>query len=64
MLAACPSVQVLATSRQSLELTQELVWVVPPLSFPDPGVEPVRSLDMTDSVRLFAERGRAAAPGF
>jgi predicted ATPase len=69
LLRACPRLQVLATSREPLGLAGELVWPVPPLVTPDPtqparGATPFASLLAYESVRLFVERARAAAPGF
>ncbi|MFI1034952.1 ATP-binding protein [Streptomyces sp. NPDC020951] len=51
LLAACPGVRVLATSRESLGITGEALVPVPPLP-PDP------------AVRLFLDRARAVRPGF
>ncbi|MEW2401567.1 BTAD domain-containing putative transcriptional regulator [Streptomyces sp. NPDC046862] len=51
LLAACPGVRVLATSRESLGITGEVLVPVPPLQ-PDP------------AVRLFLDRARAVRPGF
>lgn len=51
LLAACPGVRVLATSRESLGITGEVVVPVPPL-LPEP------------AVRLFLDRARAVRPGF
>ncbi|WP_067457763.1 ATP-binding protein [Actinomadura macra] len=51
LLARCPRLRVLATSREPLQLPCENVWRVPPLE-PD------------DAARLFVERARAARPGF
>ena len=50
LLAACPSLRVLATSRRPLNLAGEQVWRVPPL-----GAGP--------AVELFTDRARQAAPG-
>src|SRR5207245_1309776 len=36
LLAACPALRILATSRQRLGLTGEIVWRVPSLPAPDP----------------------------
>ncbi|TDD61447.1 tetratricopeptide repeat protein, partial [Actinomadura darangshiensis] len=51
LLARCPRLRVLATSREPLRMAGENVWRVPPLE-PD------------EAVRLFMERARAARPGF
>ncbi|HEY8284660.1 MAG TPA: BTAD domain-containing putative transcriptional regulator [Chloroflexota bacterium] len=65
LLASCSGVTVLATSREALGLPGEVVWTVPPLSFPEPGRsrEP-GSLEAYDAIRLFVERARARRPGF
>ncbi len=65
LLRAGPGLQILATSRQPLGVDGESVWVVPPLSTPDP--EEVSSdADALhyEAVRLFVDRVRAAVPGF
>ncbi|MBO2465101.1 hypothetical protein J4709_46810, partial [Actinomadura sp. LCR2-06] len=51
LLARCPRMRVLATSREPLRMAGENIWRVPPL-------EP------HEAVRLFADRARAARPGF
>jgi predicted ATPase/DNA-binding SARP family transcriptional activator len=61
VLAACPGVRVLATSREVLHLEGEARLVVAPLVVPAPGVDP-RQLAESESVRLFLERARAARP--
>ena len=65
VLSGCPGVSVLATSREALGITGEVVWPVPPLPVPPrsgdggPGM-----IAATASVRLLADRARAARPGF
>ncbi|MFI6499083.1 LuxR C-terminal-related transcriptional regulator [Nonomuraea typhae] len=54
LLAGCPGVRVLATSREALRIPGELMWHVPPLDLP--GDDPARA----ESVRLFLNRARAA----
>ncbi|WP_329240044.1 winged helix-turn-helix domain-containing protein [Actinoallomurus sp. NBC_01490] len=61
ILADCPGVRVLATSREALGITGETLCPVPPLAFPDTAAGDV--LDYP-AVRLLAERGAAVRPGF
>jgi predicted ATPase/DNA-binding CsgD family transcriptional regulator len=65
LLATCPELMVLATSRERLRLRWERVLPVLPLALPDLG----RPLDpgavaQIPAVALFAERARAVAPDF
>ena len=65
LLAACPTLQVLTTSRQRLGLSGELAWRVPSLALPDPGCRPVLAcLAEAEAVRLFVERARLVRPDF
>ena len=65
LLRACPSLQILATSREPLGIKGEAVLRVPPLGVPDPEQTPaLRGLPKYDAVSLFAERAAAAVPGF
>ena len=59
LLARCPELRVLATSRSRLRLTSEWVHEVPPLDVPDPSA-PIDALATFASVRLFLERASAA----
>ncbi|MFJ8915709.1 BTAD domain-containing putative transcriptional regulator [Amycolatopsis sp. NPDC102389] len=63
LLGAAPALRVLATSREPLGITGEVVSPVPRLAVPPPGTPPARSLEFA-AVRLFAERARAGDPGF
>ncbi|MDQ6807070.1 MAG: hypothetical protein M3065_19400, partial [Actinomycetota bacterium] len=65
LLCACPGLRVLATSREALSITGELVWQVPGLAVPAPDSElrPDALMDY-DGVRLFVERARAVVPQF
>src|SRR5262249_18231845 len=62
LLARCPRLTVLATSRQVLRVPGEVTWRVPSLSLPALGAaaDPQRS----EAVRLFAARAAQASPGF
>jgi predicted ATPase/DNA-binding SARP family transcriptional activator len=62
VLAECPGVRVLATSREVLHLPGEVRLVVAPLVVPAAGAD-AAELAASESVRLFLERARAARPG-
>jgi non-specific serine/threonine protein kinase len=65
VLAACPHVRILATSRTPLGGPHETAYGVPPLSSPDPFRLPeLDRLGEFDAVRLFVERAADASPGF
>jgi predicted ATPase/DNA-binding SARP family transcriptional activator len=63
VLAACPSVRVLATSREPLGITGETLCPVPQLALPGPDTD-IDALRAVPAVRLFVERGAAVRPGF
>lgn len=57
LLRDCPSIKIIATSRESLGVAGETVWRVPSLSFPvHDGPEDPDSLVVHDAFRLFMER--------
>src|SRR5262245_7038769 len=65
LLAACPQLKVLATSRVALEVQGEHEWPVPPLTLPDRAhLPPFEQLTQYEALRLFSERARAANPQF
>lgn len=64
LLAGCPALQVLATSRAPLHVRGEQVQVVPPLAAPAPGVTDVAVIQMSPAVTFFADRARAADSSF
>jgi non-specific serine/threonine protein kinase len=65
LLSACPHLQIMATSREPLGITGELVWRVPPLSAPDPDRPPTpEELTNYEAVRLFVERARFKRSSF
>jgi predicted ATPase len=65
LLAACPTLTVLATSRQPLRLRIEHVYEVPPLAFPDLDHRPpAGELAHIPAVDLFVRRAEAARRGF
>jgi predicted ATPase/DNA-binding SARP family transcriptional activator len=67
LLKAAPGLLVLATGREPLDLSGEVVLPVPPLDLPDPaapGAADLTALAASGAVRLFTTRAAAAAPGF
>jgi predicted ATPase/DNA-binding SARP family transcriptional activator len=74
VLAACPQVRILATSREPLAITGEALWTVGPLTLPpDPAVTsdeaeragvPAPAIDDYAAVRLLTQRASAVLPGF
>ena len=65
LLAACPNVTVLATSRAPLRLRGEREYPVAPLALPESRREaPPGEIAAAPAVRLFVERAQAAAPRF
>jgi excisionase family DNA binding protein len=65
LIAACPGVQILATSRIPLHLYEERLFPVQPLpTLAADRALPVATLGSLPSVRLFAARARAVMPGF
>ncbi|HLY66041.1 MAG TPA: BTAD domain-containing putative transcriptional regulator, partial [Chloroflexota bacterium] len=65
LLRACPSVQLLATSRERLGIAGEQVYRVPSLSLPDLNdAFSVESLQRHESVRLFVARACLIRPDF
>jgi predicted ATPase len=63
ILAGCPGVRVLATSREALAIPGEQLWPLRSLELPDS----VSNLDKAGAVgsgRLFCERAAGARPGF
>ena len=65
LLAGCPALRVIATSREPLRVRGETVWRVPPLALPAAvGGLAVGELAQHEAIRLFAERAAAVRPGF
>jgi predicted ATPase len=63
LLARCPQLRVVATSREPLGILGESLLVVPPLGQPEPDVTAAEALEFP-AVRLFADRAAAVRPGF
>ncbi|MFF3572632.1 protein kinase domain-containing protein [Nocardia jiangxiensis] len=65
LLRACPTLRILATSREPLNIGGEAVLHVQPLSAPDSDRHPsLRGARRYDAVNLFVERATAAVPDF
>jgi predicted ATPase/class 3 adenylate cyclase len=62
VMRECPTVGVLATSREALGVVGEQVWPLASLDLPTRG--DLDAVSANESVRLFVERARAARPGF
>lgn len=63
ILAACPRVKFLVTSRAALRLRAEHAWPVYPLPVPDASTDP-ECLKQSPAVALFVERASAASSDF
>ena len=69
LLALCPGLSILATSRELLGVDGERSWPVPPLSLPGPQalVPPqaaAAALSEFDAVKLFEQRAQLVRPSF
>jgi non-specific serine/threonine protein kinase len=65
LLSASPYLKVLVTSREALSIYGEQVYIVPPMSTPDPkNLEDTADLFDYESMQLFYQRARAAKPDF
>ena len=63
LLAHCPELRILATSREPLAIFGEAICPVLPLGMPRAGMTAGEALQFA-SVRLFADRAAAVSPGF
>src|SRR5262245_20590970 len=65
LLAACPLLKVLATSRVALRIRSERRYQVSPLALPDPArLPPADALASYSAIALFADRAQAVRPDF
>jgi predicted ATPase len=65
LLARCPQLVIVGTSRTALGLRGEREYPVPPLALPaDPALMPLVELESSPAVALFVDRARAVRPGF
>jgi len=63
LLAQCPDLRILATSREPLGIFGESLIVVPPLGAPEPGADAKQALGFP-AVQLFADRAAGVQPSF
>ena len=64
LVAACPQLSLLATSREPLRVRAEQVFPVAPLALPEAPDLPLAEQAAVPSVALFVERARASDPAF
>jgi predicted ATPase/DNA-binding CsgD family transcriptional regulator/Tfp pilus assembly protein PilF len=64
LLARCPWLRIIATSREPLRVRGETVWRVPPLDLPPDDLAAGVDLAAHEAVQLFAARAAGARPGF
>src|SRR5687768_2535527 len=64
LLTNCPTLRVLATSREALDIAGEATYALPSLSIPEQEENSVEKLTEYESVRLFAERAALALSSF
>lgn len=64
VLAACPELTIMVTSREALHVRGEQQYQVPPLAVPDLHTSPTLEKCVTPAVALFVARTRALQPEF
>jgi predicted ATPase/DNA-binding XRE family transcriptional regulator len=64
LLRACPSLNILTTSREALNVAGERLYLVPTLTTPNPAHSDLTTLPQYEAVQLFVERAHTALPGF
>jgi transcriptional regulator with XRE-family HTH domain len=64
IVQSCPSVRVLATSRQALDVPGERAYRLPPLAVPPPSCQSAEAARSYAAVQLFVDRARACDTGF
>ena len=65
ILRACPQIHILATSRETLGITGESLYLVPSMTLPDRQDLPaIELLSQYEAVSLFVDRATAAVPIF
>ena len=64
VLAQCPNINIVTTSREPLALPGEMVYRVPSLELPSGAHVDIRELSRLEAVQLFVERAWLTAPSF
>jgi non-specific serine/threonine protein kinase len=64
LVARCPGIQVVTTSRRPLKIGAEVEFSLPPLELPDAADQGVEALSSCPSVALFVERARKVKADF
>lgn len=64
LLRACPQVQIMATSREPVNLRGEINFRVPPLSVPGREISARQAVMQHEAVELFVQRAQLASPSF
>ncbi len=64
LVARCPALQVIATSRAPLKIGAETEFSLPPLDLPAAGATSIEALASCPSVALFVQRAEKVKPGF
>ncbi len=65
LLRQCPSVRIVATTRETLAVPGEITYRVPPLTLPDPQQTPSpESMNQYTAISLFVERAKLVHPAF
>jgi predicted ATPase len=64
LVARCPELTCIVTSRAPLKVGAEVEYSLPPLDLPAPGATALESVAICPSVALFVQRGAKVKPGF
>jgi len=64
LLRTVPGLRVIASSREPLGVSGEVVWKVPPLAVPSDPNDGVDTIGRFDAVQLFVDRAMASRPNF
>lgn len=66
LLAGCPKIKILVTSREALRVRGERIFPVSPLNLPAAGRKQLSSEELIqfEAIRLFVERAQAVKPSF